>query len=58
MKKEKEATGIGCVIGVCAMVSHGCYIARLVLCKLNGLWNGVVLCRGEEGGPEGAGGGQ
>ena len=52
--KDKEAAAIGCVIGMCALVSRGCNLARSILCKLNELWENDHMDRGEERGPEGA----
>jgi hypothetical protein len=47
--KEMEATTIGCVVGLCALLSPGCNLVRSILSAIHMICNG----RGEERGGEG-----
>lgn len=38
MKKEKESAAIGCIVGLCAMVSPPCEIVGSVLGKFQFFW--------------------
>lgn len=51
MKKEKEAAAIGCVIGLCALVSPACNSVKSLLSMLHMMCNG----RGGKRECEGAG---
>jgi hypothetical protein len=48
--KEKEATTIGCIVGLCALLSAGCNLVRSILSTIHIICNGS----GEERGGEGA----
>lgn len=49
--KERDTIVVGCGVGMCALLSAGCKLAKSVLDKLDKLWKG----KGEEKGSESGG---